>query len=92
LPSGQRARFFQTPRDDFTEEYVGLTGTGNVNYVMQWKLHKEIIKTFTEDERLIGFFLPLPNQNCFVRKSTLSNNFFGSSQQPSNANTECRSS
>jgi len=41
----------------FTEEYVGLTGTGNVNHTDAMEIAQKITKIFTEDETIDKVFL-----------------------------------
>ena len=58
IPVGRKGRdFFKRREMSFTEEYVGLTGTGNVNYADAAEIAQKIIKTFTEDETIDKVFL-----------------------------------
>ncbi len=58
IPVGRKGRdFFKRREMSFTEEYVGLTGTGNVNYSDAAEIAQRIIKTFTEDETIDKVFL-----------------------------------
>jgi len=58
IPVGRKGRdFFKRREMAFTEEYVGLTGTGNVNYADAAEIAQKIIKTFTEDETIDKVFL-----------------------------------
>ncbi len=58
IPVGRKGRdFFKRREMSFTEEYVGLTGTGNVNYADAAGIAQRIIKTFTEDETIDKVFL-----------------------------------
>ncbi|CAN5642872.1 MAG: ATP synthase F1 subunit gamma [Acidobacteria bacterium] len=58
IPVGRKGRdFFKRREMSFTEEYVGLTGTGNVNYADAAEIAQRIIKTFTEDETIDKVFL-----------------------------------
>ncbi|MDQ6786014.1 MAG: ATP synthase F1 subunit gamma, partial [Acidobacteriota bacterium] len=58
IPVGRKGRdFFKRRAMNFTEEYVGLTGTGNVNHADAIEIAQRIIKTFTEDETLDKVFL-----------------------------------
>ena len=58
IPVGRKGRdFFKRREMAFTEEYVGLTGTGNVNYADAAEIAQKIIKTFTEDETVDKVFL-----------------------------------
>jgi len=58
IPVGRKGRdFFKRREMSFTEEYVGLTGTGNVNHTDAIEIAQRIIKTFTEDETIDKVFL-----------------------------------
>jgi F-type H+-transporting ATPase subunit gamma len=58
IPVGRKGRdFFKRRQMLFTEEYVGLTGTGNVNHTDALEIAQKIIKTFTEDETIDKVFL-----------------------------------
>ncbi len=58
MPVGRKARdFFKRREMDFTEEYVGLTGTGRVDYTDAAEIAQRIIGTFTEDESVDKVFL-----------------------------------
>jgi F-type H+-transporting ATPase subunit gamma len=55
---GRKGRdFFKRREMSFTEEYVGLTGTGNVNHDDAMEIAQRLIKTFTEDETIDKVFL-----------------------------------
>ncbi len=55
---GRKGRdFFKRRAMSFTEEYVGLTGTGNVNHDDAMEIAQRLIKTFTEDETIDKVFL-----------------------------------
>ncbi len=55
---GRKGRdFFKRREMSFTEEYVGLTGTGNVNHDDAMEIAQKLIKTFTEDETIDKVFL-----------------------------------
>ncbi len=58
IPVGRKGRdFFKRREMNFTEEYVGLTGTGNVNHTDAIEIAQKIIKIFTEDETIDKVFL-----------------------------------
>lgn len=58
IPVGRKGRdFFKRREMAFTEEYVGLTGTGNVNHADAMEIAQRIIRTFTEDETIDKVFL-----------------------------------
>jgi F-type H+-transporting ATPase subunit gamma len=58
VPVGRKGRdFFKRREMFFAEEYVGLTGTGNVNHTDAIEIAQRIIKTFTEDETIDKVFL-----------------------------------
>jgi len=58
IPVGRKGRdFFKRREMSFTEEYVGLTGTGNVNYADAAEIAQRIVKIFTEDETIDKVFL-----------------------------------
>ena len=58
IPVGRKGRdFFKRRRMTFVEEYVGLTGTGRVEYSDAKEIAEKIIKTFTEDESIDKVFL-----------------------------------
>lgn len=58
MPVGRKGRdFFKRREMAFTEEYVGLTGTGRVEYKDAAEIAQKIIKTFTEDETIDKVFL-----------------------------------
>jgi F-type H+-transporting ATPase subunit gamma len=58
IPVGRKGRdFFKRREMRFTEEYVGLTGTGNVNHTDATEIAHRIIKIFTEDETIDKVFL-----------------------------------
>ena len=58
IPVGRKGRdFFKRREMTFTEEYVGLTGTGNVNHTDAMEIAQKIIKIFTEDETIDKVFL-----------------------------------
>jgi F-type H+-transporting ATPase subunit gamma len=58
IPVGRKGRdFFKRREMSFTEEYVGLTGTGNVNHADAMEIAQRIIRTFTEDETIDKVFL-----------------------------------
>src|SRR5213075_2629866 len=49
--------FFKRRGMGFTEEYIGLTGTGRVEYKDASEIAQKIIKTFIEDETIDKVFL-----------------------------------
>ena len=58
LPVGRKARdFFKRREMSFIEEYVGLTGSGRVDYSDAKEIAQRIIRTFTEDETIDKVFL-----------------------------------
>jgi F-type H+-transporting ATPase subunit gamma len=58
MPVGRKGRdFFKRREMAFTEEFVGLTGTGRVEYKDAAEIAQRIIKTFTEDETIDKVFL-----------------------------------
>jgi F-type H+-transporting ATPase subunit gamma len=58
MPVGRKGRdFFKRREMVFTEEYIGLTGTGRVEYKDAAEIAQRIIKTFTEDETIDKVFL-----------------------------------
>ena len=58
IPVGRKGRdFFKRREMSFTEEYLGLTGSGNVNHTDAIEIAQKIIKVFTEDETIDKVFL-----------------------------------
>lgn len=58
MPVGRKGRdFFKRREMAFSEEYVGLTGTGRVEYKDAAEIARNIIKTFTEDTTIDKVFL-----------------------------------
>ncbi|CAN5281550.1 ATP synthase F1 subunit gamma [soil metagenome] len=58
IPVGRKGRdFFKRREMRFTEEYIGLTGTGVVKYEDAAEIAQNIIKTFTEDKTIDKVFL-----------------------------------
>lgn len=58
IPVGRKGRDFFRRRDiEFVEEYIGLTGTGRVDYADAANIAQKIIKTFTEDTTIDKVFL-----------------------------------
>lgn len=58
MPVGRKGRdFFKRREMVFTEEYIGLTGTGRVEYKDAAEIAQKIIKTFTEDTTIDKVFL-----------------------------------
>ena len=58
IPVGRKGRdFFKRREMVFTEEYVGLTGAGQVKHEEAAEIAQQIIKSFTEDETIDKVFL-----------------------------------
>ena len=58
IPVGRKGRdFFKRREMAFTEEYLGLTGSGVVRYEDASEIAQNVIKTFTEDETIDKVFL-----------------------------------
>jgi F-type H+-transporting ATPase subunit gamma len=58
MPVGRKGRdFFKRREMVFTEEYIGLTGTGRVEYKDAAEIAQKIIRTFTEDTTIDKVFL-----------------------------------
>ena len=58
IPVGRKGRdFFKRREMVFTEEYLGLTGSGVVRYEDASEIAQNVIKTFTEDETIDKVFL-----------------------------------
>jgi F-type H+-transporting ATPase subunit gamma len=58
LPVGRKGRdFFKRREMAFTEEYVGLTGKGRIEYSEAVEIAQKIIRAFTEDESIDKVFL-----------------------------------
>jgi F-type H+-transporting ATPase subunit gamma len=58
MPVGRKGRdFFKRREMAFTEEYIGLTGSGRVEYKDAAEIAQRIIKTFTEDTTIDKVFL-----------------------------------
>ncbi|CAN5646049.1 ATP synthase F1 subunit gamma [soil metagenome] len=58
IPVGRKGRdFFRRREIEFVEEYVGLTGSGQVVHADAMAIAERIIKTFTEDETIDKVFL-----------------------------------
>jgi F-type H+-transporting ATPase subunit gamma len=58
MPVGRKGRdFFKRRGMGFTEEYIGLTGSGRVEYKDASEIAQKIIKTFIEDETIDKVFL-----------------------------------
>jgi len=58
IPVGRKGRDFFKRRDvRFSDEYVGLTGSGQVVYADAVKIAQRIIDTFTEDETIDKVFV-----------------------------------
>jgi F-type H+-transporting ATPase subunit gamma len=58
MPVGRKGRdFFKRREMAFSEEYIGLTGSGRVEYKDAAEIAQKIIRTFTEDETIDKVFL-----------------------------------
>jgi F-type H+-transporting ATPase subunit gamma len=58
MPVGRKGRdFFRRRSIQFVTEYVGLTGSGQVNYEDAKTIAQNVIKIFTEDETIDKVFL-----------------------------------
>ena len=58
IPVGRKGRDFFKRRDvKFTEEYIGLTGSGQVKLQDALEIAAKVIKTFTEDETIDKVFI-----------------------------------
>ena len=58
IPVGRKGRDFFKRRDiKFLDEYIGLTGSGRVNYEDAAAIGDKVIKTFTEDESIDKVFV-----------------------------------
>ena len=58
MPVGRKGRdFFKRRNISFRAEYIGLTGTGTVNYSDAAEIGRKIIDTFEEDETIDKVFL-----------------------------------
>ncbi len=58
IPIGRKGRdFFKRREMLIVEEYVGLTGSGRVEYSDAVKIANRVVKTFTEDESVDKVFL-----------------------------------
>jgi F-type H+-transporting ATPase subunit gamma len=58
MPVGRKGRdFFKRRAVDFAEEYVGLTGKGQIEHAEAVQIAQNVIRTFTEDESIDKVFL-----------------------------------
>jgi F-type H+-transporting ATPase subunit gamma len=58
VPVGRKGRdFFKRRQVEFADEYIGLTGTGQVNHADAVEIADKIIRTFTEDETIDKVFI-----------------------------------
>ena len=58
MPVGRKGRdFFKRREIAFTEEYVGLTGKGRIEYSEAVEIAQKVIRAFTEDESIDKVFL-----------------------------------
>ena len=58
IPVGRKGRdFFKRRQIEFSEEYVGLTGSGQVKLTDAVEIAQKVIKTFTEDTNIDKVFI-----------------------------------
>jgi len=58
IPVGRKGRdFFKRRQIEFSEEYVGLTGSGQVKLTDAVEIAQKVIKTFTEDTTIDKVFI-----------------------------------
>ncbi len=58
MPVGRKGRdYFRSRKIDFAEEYVGLTGQGQVELADAREISTEVIKTFSENDEIDRVFL-----------------------------------
>lgn len=58
IPVGRKGRDFFKRRDvKFADEYIGLTGTGQVNHADAVEIAQKVIRTFTEDTSIDKVFV-----------------------------------
>ncbi|NOT46474.1 MAG: ATP synthase F1 subunit gamma [Acidobacteria bacterium] len=58
IPVGRKGRdFFKRRNVKFTDEYIGLTGSGQVVHADAVEIANKLIKTFTEDETIDKVFI-----------------------------------
>ena len=58
IPVGRKGRdFFKRREVEFSEEFVGLTGTGSVNHADAMEIAQKVVRMFTEDETIDKVFL-----------------------------------
>ena len=58
VPVGRKGRdFFKRRKVEFADEYIGLTGGGQVNHADAVEIANKLIKIFTEDETIDKVFI-----------------------------------
>ncbi|HMQ04936.1 MAG TPA: ATP synthase F1 subunit gamma [Pyrinomonadaceae bacterium] len=58
IPVGRKGRdFFKRRNVEFVDEYIGLTGTGKVNYADAAEIAARVIKVFTDDASIDKVFV-----------------------------------
>ncbi len=58
IPVGRKGRdFFKRRQVEFVDEYIGLTGSGRVNYTDAAEIANRVIKAFTEDTTIDKVFV-----------------------------------
>ena len=58
IPVGRKGRdFFKRRQVAFADEYIGLTGSGQVNHADAVEIANKIVRTFTEDESIDKVFI-----------------------------------
>lgn len=58
IPVGRKGRdFFKRRQVEFRDEYIGLTGSGQVNHADAAAIAKKVIETFTEDTSIDKVFV-----------------------------------
>lgn len=58
IPVGRKGRdFFKRRQVEFLDEYIGLTGSGQVNHADAVEIANKLIKTFTDDESIDKVFI-----------------------------------
>jgi F-type H+-transporting ATPase subunit gamma len=58
VPVGRKGRdFFKRRQVEFADEYIGLTGSGQVDHADAVEIANKLIKTFTEDETIDKVFI-----------------------------------
>lgn len=76
IPVGRKGRdFFKRRSVKFADEYIGLTGSGQVNHSDAVAIANKIIDTFNEDTSIDKVLSSSPSSRPFFRRSLLSNSF-----------------